>query len=102
MVPSSFITSQMTPAEISPPCVQVDGCSFGRAHQHPALACAQRKDMTGARQVVGVVFGRWRRESCARGRPLRRRWSHLAASMVSVNAVPKRDVFSAVMGGRRR
>ena len=58
MVPSSFITSQMTPAGGEPrqPRQVHRALGLAGAHQHPALAGAQREDVAGPGQVLRPAF----------------------------------------------
>ena len=57
MVPSSFMISQMTPAGIEARQARQVHAGFGLAgaHQHAAVACAQRENVPGAGQVAGLA-----------------------------------------------
>ena len=84
---------------------QVDRClRLAGAHQHPAPAGAQRKDVAGTGKVRR---GRLRgsiatRMVCARSAAEMPVVTPSRASMVSVKAVPKREELCCVMGNRRR
>ena len=106
MVPSSFMTSQMTPAGASPArrARSTDALGLAGPHQHAAFARAQRENMSRPRQVAPAGTGdRWPPEWYARGPPPKCRSSPpRRASIDSQNAVPKLEVFRAVMSGSAR
>lgn len=105
MVPSSFMISQMTPAETSPAM---------RARSTAASVCPARTSTPPLRARRGKTCpGRARSLAVELGSMTTRMvWARSAAeipvvtpsraSIDSVKAVPKRDVFSLVMGARRR
>ena len=105
MVPSSFITSQMTPAGMNPAmrARSTEASVCPARTSTPPLRARSGKTCPGRAKSFAVDAGSIAtRIVCARSAAEMPVVTPSRASMDSVNAVPKREVLSEVIGARRR
>jgi hypothetical protein len=87
-------------AQAGQPAQVDDALGLAGAHQHAAFARAQREDVAGAGQILGLGVGIGRRQDrAARSLAEMPVDTPSVASMLTVNAVPKRDLFSCTCIG---